>query len=90
MTHKHSMCQVIHVVLISINIFSQNNSISTEKSFLSFQIYCICSKMVTMVTTKIIQSHSRCAKLFDVVVLCAFDRFQRYVQIARKSDDKVA
>ena len=32
--------------------FPQNNSMSTKKSFLCFQIYCFCSKIVTMVTTK--------------------------------------
>ena len=50
------MRQVINVILILINIFFWNNRISTQKSFLYFQIYCFCSEMVTMVTTKY---HSR-------------------------------
>ena len=73
---KISMCQVIHVVLISINIFPQNNSISTEKSFLCFQIDCFCSKMVTM-ATKIRHSHSRCVKLCIPKNLGSYSAYKR-------------
>ena len=54
------------------NYFSCNNSISTQKSFLCLHIYCFCSKMVTMVTTKISQLYSRCVKLFIHKILCSY------------------
>ena len=47
---------------------------STLNSFLCFQIECFCSKMVTMVTTKISQSYFRCVKLFIHKILSSYLR----------------
>ena len=53
-------------------IFPRITAFQQQKSLLCFQVECYCSKMVTMVTTKISQSYFRCVKLFIHKILSLY------------------